>query len=136
MRFGICIPQFVEDGSFDPAALHGYLTRAEELGFDSAWTVEQVLGTMPNIGPLETLAYAAAVTTTIRLGCAVLITTLHSPVHLAKSISTIDQLSRGRIEMGAGTAGRRMFSAFGVDPERSWPDSPRRLAAEVMPHVA
>src|SRR5919201_1611643 len=115
MRFAICIPQFVEDGSFDPAALHHYLARAEELGFESAWTQEQVLGTMPNLGPLETLAYAAAVTTTIRLGCAVLITTLHSPVHLAKSVSTLDQLSRGRIDVGVGTGGRRVFSAFGVE---------------------
>jgi probable F420-dependent oxidoreductase len=117
MRFGICIPQFVEDGSFDPGALQAYLARAEELGFESAWTQEQVLGRMPNLGPLETMAYAAACTSTIRLGCAVLITTLHSPVHLAKSISTLDQLSRGRIEVGVGTGGRRMFSGFGVDPD-------------------
>jgi probable F420-dependent oxidoreductase len=117
VRFGICIPQFVEDGSFDPAALQRYLARAEELGFESAWTLEQVLGTVPNVGPLETLAYAAACTSTIRLGCAVLITTLHSPVHLAKSIASLDQLSRGRIEVGVGTGGRRQFSAFGVDPE-------------------
>jgi probable F420-dependent oxidoreductase len=117
MRFGICIPQFVEDGSFDPGALHAYLARAEELGFDSAWTQEQVLGRMPNLGPLETMAYAAACTSTIRLGCAVLITTLHSPVHLAKSVATLDQLSRGRIEVGVGTGGRRMFSGFGVEPD-------------------
>src|SRR5438128_445325 len=117
MRFGICIPQFVEDGAFDPGALHGFLARAEAHGFESAWTQEQVLGTMPNLGPLETMAYAAACTSTIRLGCAVLITTLHSPVHLAKSIGTLDQLSRGRIDVGVGTGGRRMFSAFGVDPD-------------------
>jgi probable F420-dependent oxidoreductase len=117
VRFGISIPQFVADGSFDPAALQRYLARAEELGFDSAWTLEQVLGTVPLLGPLETMAYAAACTSTIRLGCAVLITTLHSPVHLAKSISSLDQLSRGRIEIGVGTGGRRQFSAFGVDPD-------------------
>jgi probable F420-dependent oxidoreductase len=117
MRFGICIPQFVEDGTFDPSALQRYLARAEELGFDGAWTLEQVLGTVPNIGPLETLAYAAACTSKIRLGCAVLITTLYSPLHLAKSIATLDQLSRGRIEVGVGTGGRRQFSAFGVEPE-------------------
>jgi len=117
MRFGICIPQFVEDGSFDPEALRRYLARAEALGFESAWTLEQVLGTMPVLGPLETLAHAAASTATIRLGCAVLITTLHSPVHLAKSIATLDHLSRGRIEVGVATGGRRAFSGFGVDPD-------------------
>ena len=47
---------------------------------------------------------------------------LHSPVHLAKSLSTLDQLSRGRIEVGRGTGGReRMFSAFEVDPEGAPP---------------
>src|SRR4030095_15887879 len=47
----------------------------------------------------------------------VFVTPLHSPVHLAKSLSTLDQLSRGRIEVGVGTGGRgRMFSAFEVDP--------------------
>jgi len=117
VRFAISIPQYAADGSFDPAALRGYLGRAEELGFDSGWTQEQVLGTMPALGPVETLTYAAACTERLRLGCAVFITTLHSPVHLAKSLSTLDQLSRGRLEVGVGTGGRRMFSAFGVDPE-------------------
>jgi len=117
MRFAISIPQLVEDGAFDPGAMQRYLARAEELGFESAWTQEQVLGPSPVLGPLETMAYAAAGTTTLRLGCAVLITTLHSPVHLAKSVATLDQLSRGRIEIGVGTGGRRMFSAFGVVPE-------------------
>lgn len=117
MRFAISIPQVVEDGAFDPDALQRFLARAEELGFESAWTQEQVLGTVPVLGPLETMAYGAACTTTLRFGCAVLITTLHSPVHLAKSVSTLDQLSRGRVEIGVGTGGRRMFSAFGVVPE-------------------
>ena len=47
MRFAISIPQFVADGGFDPAGLPTYLARAEALGFDSAWTMEQVPGTMP-----------------------------------------------------------------------------------------
>ncbi len=117
MRFAISIPQYVADGSFDPAAMRAYLARAEELGFASGWTQEQVLGTIPHLGPVETLTYAAACTERLRLGCAVFITTLHSPVHLAKSLSTLDQLSRGRLEVGVGTGGRRMFSAFGVEPE-------------------
>ena len=117
MRFAISIPQYAADGSFDPAAMRAYLARAEELGFHSGWTQEQVLGTIPYLGPVETLTYAAACTERLRLGCAVFITTLHSPVHLAKSLSTLDQLSRGRLEVGVGTGGRRMFSGFGVDPE-------------------
>ncbi len=117
MRFAISIPQFVPDGEFDPAAFRAYMARAEALGFDSAWTQEQTLGSMPHLGPIETMTYAAACTERIRLGCVVFVTPLHSPVHLAKSLSTLDQLSRGRIEIGVGTGGRgRMFSAFQVDP--------------------
>jgi probable F420-dependent oxidoreductase len=119
MRFAISIPQFYSDGEFDPAAFRTHLTRAEELGFDSAWTQEQVLGSHPLIGPIETMTYAAACTERLRLGCAVFVSTLHNPVHLAKSLSGLDQLSRGRIEIGVGTGGKgRPFAAFGVDPER------------------
>ena len=119
MKFAIAIPQFYADGEFDPGAFRAYFARAEELGFDSAWTQEGMLGSGPQLGPIETMTYAAACTQRMRLGCVVFVSTLHSPVHLAKSISTLDQLSRGRIEVGVGTGGKnRPFAAFGVDPAR------------------
>src|SRR6266700_1992850 len=119
MRFALSIPQLYADGEFDPAEFRGYFARAEELGFDSAWAQEQVLGAAPQLGPVETMAYAAACTQRLRLGCAVLVSTLHSPVHLAKSLSTLDQLSGGRIEIGVATGGpRRPFAAFGMDSDR------------------
>jgi probable F420-dependent oxidoreductase len=119
MRFAIAIPQFYSDGEFDPPAFQYYLGRAEELGFDSAWTQEQLLGAWNQLAPIETMTYAAACTRRLRLGCAVFVSTLYSPVHLAKSLSTLDQLSRGRIEIGVGTGGPgRPFAAFGVDPRR------------------
>jgi alkanesulfonate monooxygenase SsuD/methylene tetrahydromethanopterin reductase-like flavin-dependent oxidoreductase (luciferase family) len=119
IRFAISIPQFYSDGEFDPAAFGAYFARAEELGFDSAWAQEQVLGPAPQLGPIETMTYAAGCTQRLRLGCAVFVSTLHSPVHLAKSLATLDQLSRGRIEIGVGTGGKgRPFAAFGVDPQR------------------
>jgi alkanesulfonate monooxygenase SsuD/methylene tetrahydromethanopterin reductase-like flavin-dependent oxidoreductase (luciferase family) len=63
------------------------------------------------------MTFAAACTQRLRLGCAVFVSPLHNPVHLAKSISTLDQLSRGRIELGFATGGKgRMFSAFEADP--------------------
>jgi probable F420-dependent oxidoreductase len=64
------------------------------------------------------MAYAAACTSRLRLGCAVFVSPLHNPVHLAKAITTLDQLSHGRVEVGFGTGGRaRPFAAFGVDPD-------------------
>ena len=118
MRYAISIPQFVEDGSFDPAALRIYLSEAEGFGFESGWTQEQVLGTMPSVSPLEMMTYAAACTERLRLGCVVFVTPLHNPVHLAKALSSLDQLSRGRLEIGVGTGGQgRPFAAFGVSGE-------------------
>jgi len=78
-----------------------------------------MLGAAPQLGPLETMTYAAACTQRMRLGCVVFVSTLHSPVHLAKGVATLDQLSRGRIDVGVGTGGKvRPFAAFGVEPDR------------------
>ena len=119
VKFAIAIPQFYSDGEFDPAAFRSYFSRIEELGFDSAWAQENMLGAAPQLGPLETMTYAAACTQRIRVGCAVFVSTLHGPVHLAKSLASLDQLSRGRIDVGVGTGGKgRQFAAFGVDPDR------------------
>jgi len=78
-----------------------------------------VLGTGAQFAPLEAMSYAAACTSRLRLGCAVFVTPLHSPVHLAKNLSTLDQLSQGRLDVGVGTGGKaRPFAAFGIGPDR------------------
>jgi probable F420-dependent oxidoreductase len=115
VRWSIAIPQFVDEGGFDSAAFRRYLTRAEALGFEGGWTLEQVFGSASLLGAIETMTYAAACTERLRLGCAVFVTPLHQPVHLAKSLSSLDQLSGGRLEIGVGTGGRaRPFEAFGL----------------------
>jgi probable F420-dependent oxidoreductase len=119
MRFAISIPQFYGDGEFDPAAFRAYFARVEELGFDSAWAQESTLGASPQLGPIETMTYAAACTQRMRIGCVVFVSTLHSPVHLAKSLATLDQLSGGRLDIGIGTGGKfRPFAAFGITSDR------------------
>jgi alkanesulfonate monooxygenase SsuD/methylene tetrahydromethanopterin reductase-like flavin-dependent oxidoreductase (luciferase family) len=123
MRFAISIPQFVADGAFDPAGLRTYLARAEALGFDSAWTMSKCWGPCR---PIETMTYAAACTERIRLGCVVLVTPLHNPVHLAKHLSTLAQLRRGRLEIGVGTGGRAGCSPPSRSIPPAWsPGSPR-----------
>ncbi len=119
MRFAISIPQFYADGDFNPDAYRSYFARVEELGYDSAWAQEGVFGASPQLAPLEAMTYAAACTRRIRLGCVVFVSTLHSPVHLAKSLSTLDQMSRGRLDIGIGTGGKaRPFAAFGISQDR------------------
>jgi probable F420-dependent oxidoreductase len=92
--------------------------RAEELGYTSLWTYERVLfpdspaedyfgspwqeSQRQAADPLAVLAAAAMVTTTPRLGTAVLVTPTHAPFQLAKSLATIDQLSAGRMVAGLG----------------------------------
>jgi alkanesulfonate monooxygenase SsuD/methylene tetrahydromethanopterin reductase-like flavin-dependent oxidoreductase (luciferase family) len=139
VSYSISIPQFDVDG-FDDDGLRSYLTRAEELGFEGGWTMEQAIGPTPFIAPMELLAWAAGCTTTLRLGVAVLITSLHDPLQLAATVTAVDRLSHGRLELGiAPGGGRRKFEAFGVDPatfissfteglelmKAAWSDEPR-----------
>jgi alkanesulfonate monooxygenase SsuD/methylene tetrahydromethanopterin reductase-like flavin-dependent oxidoreductase (luciferase family) len=120
MRFAIAIPQSCPDGPFSPDDFRSYFARVEELGvYESAWTQDSTLGPAPSLAPLEAMTYAAACTTTLRLGCTVFVTTLRNPVLFAKAIASLDQLSGGRVEVGVGSGGpRRPFAAFGLSGER------------------
>lgn len=109
--FAIPIPQ----NELAPEALRRYLARAEELGYHSAWTMEQILGQNPMLGPIELMTFAAAHTHRLRLGCAVLLAPHYSPLHLAKSLSSLDALSLGRLEIGLASGGpKRPLEAFGI----------------------
>ncbi|MEB4208191.1 LLM class flavin-dependent oxidoreductase [Mycobacterium sp. 94-17] len=139
MRFSIAIPQFDYD-TFDAAGLRAFLARAEELGFEGGWLLEQIIGPAPLLAPLELLAYCAACTERLRLGVAVLVTSLHDPLQLASAATAVDRLSHGRLDLGvAPGGGRRKFAAFGVDKDTfiayfteglelmkaAWSDEPR-----------
>lgn len=119
VELAVAIPQTFPEGRVDPRRVREFLARAERLGFSGAWVVEQVLGRIPSLEPVELLAWAAAHTERMRLGAAVLLTALRSPVHLAKSLSTLDHLSGGRLVVGVGLGGNtKVYPAFGLAPER------------------
>jgi probable F420-dependent oxidoreductase len=119
VRLGVAIPQTILSGAFDARAVVGFLARAETLGFESAWVVEQILGSIRSLEPVTLLTYAAANTERLRLGSAVLLTALRSPVHLAKTLTTLDHLSGGRIDVGVGLGGNpRIYPAFGLTAAR------------------
>lgn len=114
MEIGIAIPHTHPD----PTRMARFLRRAEALGFDAAWTIEQVMGTIPITESLVTLAHAAALTTRMRLGVSVLVLPQREPVHLAKMLSSIDLLSGGRLVVGLGLGqSTRFFGALGLSPE-------------------
>jgi probable F420-dependent oxidoreductase len=119
VTLGVAIPQTFPGGPVDTRRIREFLRRAEELDFHSAWVVEQILGTLSSLEPVQLLTYAAALTERLRLGSAVLLTALRSPVHVAKSLATLDQLSHGRLIVGVGLGGNaRVYPAFGLGAER------------------
>ena len=91
--------------------VRSYVKRAEEFGYDSLWVQEQIIGGPASLEPLSLLSYVAGVTQRIRLGTAVIVATTRNPVLLAKELSTIDQMSEGRLIVGialGGPADRRV----------------------------
>lgn len=116
--FAIAIPQIFSEPRVESSVLQIFLTRAEALGYHSAWVQEQILGPARSLEPVVLLSYAAAVTRTLRLGSAVLLTPLRNPVQLAKSVATLDQLSGGRLIVGVGLgADPSVYPAFGLSPQ-------------------
>jgi len=119
VEFGIGIPQVEPGERFDVERLHRFLRVAEEVGFASGWVLEQPLGIAPVLEPLALLAHAAAVTTRMRLGTAVILTPLRIPVELAKGLATVDQLSGGRLIAGLALgAWQDRYPAFGLSADR------------------
>ncbi len=119
IELAVSIPQTFAGRPVDPTFIRSYLARAETLGFHSAWVVEQIVGSIPSLEPIELLTYAAAVTTRIRLGTAVLLTALRDPVHTAKSLTTLDHLSGGRLMVGVGLGGQpAVYPAYGLKADR------------------
>ncbi len=87
----------------------GIWSRAEALGFHAAYTYDHLSWRSfrdgPWFGTVPTLAAAAHVTRTIRLGTMVTNPNYRHPVTLAKDLITLDDLSDGRITLGIGSGG-------------------------------
>jgi probable F420-dependent oxidoreductase len=126
-------------GAASGAAVRRAAVALEDAGYDSLWVSDHVVlpGTVASAYPfaadgvarwptdvayleaLVTLTTAAAVTSRVRLGTAVLVLPLRQPVLLAKQAASIDALSGGRLELGVGTGWlREEFAALGVPFER------------------
>src|ERR1700751_4619500 len=91
---------------------------AARLGFDSVWVGDSLLA-RPRHDPLTLLAAVAARTRKVALGTAVFLPALRNPVVLAHQLATLDQVSEGRLVLGAGIASdvpniRAEFVAAGV----------------------
>jgi len=80
--------------------------RAEELGFDHAWTYDHLawrsLRDSPWFGAIPTMTAAATATKRIRLGVLVASPNFRHPVPLAKEVMSLDDISSGRFILGVG----------------------------------
>ena len=116
---GIAVPQVFVDEPVDMGLVREFSRRAEALGYHSLWTQEQIIGSTPVLEPISLLCHVAAVTNTIGLGTAVVIASTRNPVHLAKQLATLDQMSGGRLIAGLALGGRRrQYSLLGGPSER------------------
>jgi alkanesulfonate monooxygenase SsuD/methylene tetrahydromethanopterin reductase-like flavin-dependent oxidoreductase (luciferase family) len=104
MRFGITI--LPEHRWTDAAPLW---RRAEELGFDHAWTYDHLvwagLPDSPWFGALPTLTAAAMVTSRIQLGTFVSSPNYRHPYFFLRDLLAVDDISGGRLICGLGTGG-------------------------------
>ncbi|WP_410639694.1 TIGR03619 family F420-dependent LLM class oxidoreductase [Amycolatopsis sp. lyj-346] len=134
MRLGLALPQY--GALAEPAAVARFATAAEDLGYTSLWVGDRILAPLepsdlyPGGGtpehpypqefetfadPFTTLATAAAVTRTARLGTSALTGPVYSPVLLARALTSLDLASSGRLDVGFGLGWlREEYFATGV----------------------
>jgi len=120
VELGYLLPtrEHVMRGQHDTRSLLDGAREAEQLGFNSIWAGDSLLA-RPRHDPLTLLAAVAATLPEVHVGTAVLLPALRNPVVLAQQLATLDQLSNGKLIVGAGIAAdtpasRAEFSAAGV----------------------
>lgn len=115
MRFGLTI--LPEHRWPDAAPMW---RRAEELGFDHAWTYDHLvwagLPDSPWYGTIPTLTAAAMVTSTIRLGTFVSSPNYRHPVTFMRDLLALDDISGGRLMCGIGAGGDIDSTILGGEP--------------------
>ncbi|GAA3435798.1 TIGR03619 family F420-dependent LLM class oxidoreductase [Kutzneria kofuensis] len=133
MRIGFTLPQYGPVAN-RPADLVRFAAEAERLGADSLWVGDRLLSPLePKIGyglsgpgpfppefasvfdPFTALTLAASVTSRVRLGTNVLNAPFYSPLPLARTLTSIDRASDGRLVAGFGVGwSPDEFEAVGV----------------------
>jgi probable F420-dependent oxidoreductase len=120
MQLGIHLPHAGEQAT--PELIRRAASRAEALGLSDVWVSEHIIvprATFPRsplfYDPVLSLTWAAAVTERVRLGTSVLVLPMRHPLPLAKELATLQNLSGGRLILGAGVGWLEAeFTALGV----------------------
>lgn len=125
MDVGVIVPQGWQgeyDG-WDPAEAWertaAVARQAEDLGFESIWVYDH-FHTVPEptdeitFESFSTLSALAASTSRVRIGHVVICTAFRNPAVTAKTMSTMDVISGGRMELGIGAGWKRdEWEAYG-----------------------
>ncbi len=113
-----------ETGAAYRAGYNAYfdlVVEAEALGYYSAFLVEHHFSGMRQVSSsLNVLGHLAALTSTIRLGTAVVVLPWHNPILVAEQAATLDILSNGRFDFGVGRGYRNVeFEGFCIPIEEA-----------------
>ena len=154
MHLGVHLPHIGQKAS--PDAIRRAAEQAEALGFADVWVSEHIILPKDRMyppsavfwDPVLTLTWAAAYTKRVGLGTSVLVLPMRHPLPLAKELATLQNLSAGRLILGAGVGwNEEEFAALGVPfKERGrrmdegiammravWRDDPVSFAAKTIP---
>lgn len=121
MQIGIHLPHVGRKAG--PDAIRQAAEQAEAVGLADVWVSEHIIipkdapyPPSPSFyDPVLTLTWAAAFTSRVRLGTSVLVLPMRHPLPLAKELATLQNLSRGRLILGAGVGWlAEEFAALGV----------------------
>jgi probable F420-dependent oxidoreductase len=108
LRVGVVLPTYRRLAN--PANIKRAAELSESLGFDSVWVTDHIVvpaASVEAFGPtffeaMTTMAYVAGITSRVMIGAAILIVPYRHPLLLAKMLASADQLSGGRLIVGAG----------------------------------
>jgi alkanesulfonate monooxygenase SsuD/methylene tetrahydromethanopterin reductase-like flavin-dependent oxidoreductase (luciferase family) len=124
MKFGLfCIAPWHESLSADQVLLDTMeqIEAADQLGLDEVWLGEHRFSRHGLLSGFFSFAgHVVARTKRVRIGTAVIVLPLHSPILVAEEIAMLDVLSGGRMEIGIGSGYQRQeFEGLGIDMNES-----------------
>ena len=118
--FGLAIKNFVGPKETpEIGEILRYAERAETLGYESLWAWDHMLlGVKPSFPILDSLSVLTGIatrTSRIKLGTSILVLPLRNPIVAAKVLSSLDQISKGRLLVGMASGWyKREFDAVGI----------------------
>ena len=117
ISLGMSLPHRSPD-PIEASVVRQVAQRAEALGFGDLWVTNNTLDHASCFDSLTILTYAAALTSTIRLGVSVLVLPVYNPIHVAHQVATLDYLSGGRAVLGVGLGREQHYAEFQIPRER------------------